>query len=140
MIRIAEHKDSYTIATMMMALYKEIQPDHYSKEEVVYLEEVLKHLDDPRDTVYIDNDDRGFYIVRDETEPMSPTLHRYNGIRVFIYPEHRHSSLLARFYDRLFKDYPNGEILGVTEIQSEHIKVLDKRHTLIAKVYRLNRQ
>ncbi len=139
MIRIADKNDVYILANMMLALYKELQPDHYTNILDVYIQEVRERLYDPRDVIYIDNDLRGFYIVRDETEPMAPTLKRYNGIRVYIYPEHRHSSLLARFYDRLWKDYPEGEILGVTEIDSEHIPVLDKRHTLIAKVYRLNR-
>ena len=61
-------------------------------------------------------------------------------MRVYIQPEHRHSSLLARFYKRLFEDFPDGDIMGVTEIHSEHIKVLDKRHELVAKVYRMNRR
>jgi len=138
MIKIATKDDILFIATMMMALYKEVQPDHYSRDIDVYISQVIKHMHLPTDTVYVA--EGGFFIVRDETEPMAPTLHRYNGIRVYIDPAYRHSSLLARFYDRLFTDYTDGDILGVTEINSEHIKVLDKRHTLIAKVYRLNRR
>ena len=137
MIKIATSKDILTVARMMMALYKEIQPQYATDDLEVYAMEVRKHIQSPTDTLYVA--EGGFFIVRDETEPMTPNLHRYNGIRVFIAPSYRNGSLLARFYDRLFTDFPNGEIMGITEINSEHIKVLDKRHTLIAKVYRLNR-
>ena len=140
MIRIAHNKELNIVATMMQSLYKEIQPDHYEADLNVYIDEVNAHMGRDTDTVYVDSDLRGFFIVRDETEVLAPTLHRYNGIRVYIQPEHRRSSLLAQFYKKLFTDYPDGEILGVTEIHSEHIAVLDKRHTLIAKVYRLNRR
>lgn len=138
MIKIAKLQDLDSVAIMLKALYVEMMPTYCSTDIEVYRLEVLKHLINPLDTVYVS--EHGFYIVRDETEPMAPTLHRYNGIRVYIEPEHRKSNLLARFYKRLFEDYPNGDILGMTEIDSEHIKVLDKRHTLIAKVYKLNRR
>lgn len=138
MIREANIKDLVHISEMMIDLYKELMPDHYSKDIKVYMTAVLEHLQNKKDTVYVA--DHGFFIVRDETEPMAPTMKRFNGIRVYIQPEHRHTSLLARFYDRLFKDFPEGHIMGITEINSEHIKVLDKRHELVAKVYRLNRR
>lgn len=139
MIKIAEYKDVTEIAKMMRELYQELQPAHATSDINVYFKDALDSLIKDTDTTYIEKG-KGFFTVRNETEPMTPTLERYNGIRVYIYPEHRNSSLLARFYDRLFKDFPNGEILGVTEINSEHIRVLDKRHTLIAKMYRLKRR
>ena len=129
--------DLTPLATMLQELYTELTPDHATKDEHVYRVCIAEHLNSYRDTVYIH--EHGFFIVRDETESMAPTLRRYNGIRVYIKPEHRHSSLLAKFYKRLFKDFPDGDILGITEINSEHIKVLDKRHDLIAKVYKLKR-
>lgn len=137
MIKIADIKDLDRLAWMLQALYEELMPDHAVSDELVYRLEITKHLADPRDTIYVATN--GFFIVRDETELMTPTLHRYNGIRVYIQPEHRHSSLLARFYKRLFKDFPDGDIMGITEITSEHINVLDKRHELVAKVYKLKR-
>jgi len=137
MIKIADLNDLNKLSSMMMALYIEMTPEHAVTDEHIYRLEVMRHLTDNRDTVYVA--EHGFFIVRDETEPMAPTLNRYNGIRVYIEPEHRHSRLLANFYKRLFKDFPHGDILGMTEIESEHIKVLDKRHTLIAKVYKLKR-
>jgi hypothetical protein len=138
MIRIANINDLQPLAVMLRDLYKELMPDDALDDLRVYRLEIMKHLTDDRDIIYIE--ERGFFMVRDETEAMAPTLRRYNGIRVYIQPEHRHSSLLARFYKRLFTDFPDGDIMGITEIHSEHIKVLDKRHELVAKVYRMNRR
>ena len=137
MIRTANLNDLTTLAIMLKALYKELMPDHATEDDLVYRQAIMEHIMDERDTVYIA--EHGFFMVRDETEPMAPTLRRYNGMRVYIDPEHRHGSLLARFYKQLFKDFPDGDIMGITEIHSEHIKVLDKRHELVAKVYKMNR-
>ena len=137
MIYIATHKDLDKLATMLYYLYQEMMSEHYTSDMHIYRLEIMKHLNDSRDTIYIA--EGGFFIIRDETEPMAPTLHRYNGIRVYIEPQHRHTRLLANFYKRLFEDFPNGDILGSTEINSEHIQVLDKRHECIAKVYKLKR-
>jgi hypothetical protein len=138
MIRIANISDLNMLSEMMYRLYKEINPEYATEDMQVYRLAVAEHINNDLDTVYIE-DNKGFFIVRDESEPMTPGHARYNGIRVYIEPEHRHSRLLANFYKRLFKDFPNGEILGVTEIHSPHIKVLDKRHNLVAQIYRLER-
>jgi len=125
---------------MLANMYAELFGADASTNVEDYLAVIIGHLDSKRDTVYIDSELRGFFIVRDETEIIAPTLRRYNGIRVYIHKEHRKGRLLAEFYARLFEDFPDGEILGQTEINSEHIAVLDKRHKLIAKVYKLNRR
>jgi len=137
MIRIANVSDLSELSEMLYELYKELMPEHYSQDTFVYRQCIMEHILDSRDTVYIH--DNGFFIVRDETEPMAPSLNRYNGIRVYIKPEHRRSSLLAKFYKRLFQDFPDGDILGMTEIGSDHIEVLAKRHELIAHLYKLKR-
>lgn len=137
MIKLATIKDLQCISEMMMAMYVEMMPDHCSREIHDYKVATMEHICSEKDWVYIS--DGGFFVVRDETEDIAPLFKRYNGVRVYIKPEHRHSSLLARFYKRLFTDFPEGEILGMTEINSDHIKVLDKRHDLIAKVYKLRR-
>ena len=139
MIRIADESDTPELAAMLKEMYLEIFPDDAVDDKRVYYRAIIDHFRDDRDTVYLE-DGKGFFIIRDETEPMAPTKRRYNGIRVYIRPEHRHSFLLAHFYKRLFSDFPKGDILGVTEINSKHIQVLDKRHTLIAKVYKLERR
>ncbi len=129
--------DLQKVSEMMMAMYLEMMPDHCSKNIHDYRIATMGHIVNSKEWVYIS--EHGFFVVRDETEDIAPLFKRYNGVRVYIQPEHRHTSLLARFYKRLFEDFPTGEILGMTEINSEHIKVLDKRHDLIAKVYRLKR-
>ena len=137
MIRIAHMKDLNRLSVMLYELYHEMMPEHYTSDLYVYRREIMRHINEPKDTIYVA--EHGFFVVRDETEPIAPTLQRYNGLRVYIEPEHRHSNLLANFYKRLFEDFPDGDILGSTEINSEHIKVLDKRHECIAKVYKLKR-
>ncbi len=139
MIRLAKDKDLHSLSMMFLAMYVEVFGDEASLDARVYQEVMKAHLDDPRDSVFLDDKFRGFFIVRDETEPMTPNMHRYNGIRVYIAKQYRKSPLLSVFYQHLFQEFPDGDILGVTEINSEHIAVLDKRHELIAKVYKLNR-
>jgi hypothetical protein len=137
MIRIAQLEDVGHLAKMMMSMYKELQPDYASNDDMVYRQSIIDSIVNPLETVYVH--EHGFFIVRDETEPMMPTLNRYNGIRVYIEPEHRKGFLLASFYKRLFNDFPDGDILGMTESNSEHIKVLDKRHIEVARIYILKR-
>jgi hypothetical protein len=140
MIIEAEKEHIPHLALMLAEMYHELFPAHASTNMNEYITEIVNHYNNPKDTVYIDSELRGFFIVRDETEAIAPTLKRYNGIRVYIKEEHRKGRLLAEFYARLFEDFPDGEILGQTEINSEHIAVLDKRHEAIAKVYRLKRR
>ena len=140
MIIKATEKHIVSISAMLALMYQELFGADASTDMKTYISTIIEHYNDPRDTVYIDSLERGFFIVRDETEIIAPTLHRYNGIRVYIRKEHRKGRLLTEFYARLFEDFPNGAILGSTEIDSEHIAVLDKRHELIAKVYKLKRR
>lgn len=139
MIIRAEQKHITILAMLLAEMYQEVFPAHASTDMNMYITTIVEHFNDPRDSVYLDDTNKGFFIVRDETEAIAPTLLRYNGIRVYIRKEHRKGRLLTEFYARLFKDFPDGAILGSTEIDSEHIAVLDKRHELIAKVYKLRR-
>ena len=139
MIIRAEQEHVPLLAFMLYTMYKELFGDKAEDDINVYISEIVNHYNNPRDTVYIDSSYRGFFIVRDETEAIAPRLKRYNGIRVFIKTEFRNTRLLAEFYAKLFEDFPDGDILGQTEIDSKHIAVLDKRHELIAKVYKLKR-
>jgi len=139
MIIKAEKEHIPILALMLLAMYKELFPLDASSNTDDYVSQIVEHFNDPRDVIYLDDKFRGFFVVRDETEKIAPTLHRYNGIRIYIKKEYRKGRLLAEFYARLFKDYPDGDILGVTEINSEHIAVLDKRHERVANVYKLRR-
>jgi len=139
MIRLAKEEELSIVANMMRSMYVELWPDHATTDLEVYLDEVHDHFNSDKDFLYVDEKYRGFFVVRDETEPMTPELHRFNGLRVYIHPHYRKSPLLALFYSHLFQEFPDGEILGMTDINSEHIPVMEKRHELIAKVYKLNR-
>ena len=136
MIKIADINDLGHIADMMMAMYKELEP-YASDDILVYRDCVAEALDSIKDTIYVH--EHGFFQMRDESEPMLPNKERYNGVRVYIEPQHRRGRLLANFYKRLFEDYPTGDILGMTESNSDHIEVLNKRHTEVARIYILER-
>ena len=135
MIRVANYDDYADLAEMLRAMTKELWPEYASDDIKVYEKAVTNHLFDTRDTVYLD--DRGFFIVRDETEAITPKRKIYNGIRLYIKPEYRKTSALADYYKQLFRDFKDGEIWGMTEAHSDHIRVLDKRHELVGKVYKL---
>lgn len=137
-IEANEHHAS-DLARMTRDMYMELFPAHAVSDIGVYIDEVAKSFGSPQDTIFIDSELRGFFIVREETEAMAPTLVRYNGFRVYIAKEHRKTRLLAEFYSKLFETFPDGDILGVTEIHSQHIAVLNKRHVHIANIYKLNR-
>ena len=136
-IRIANNTDIGHLSNMLMKMYKELQPDYASDDKLVYRQSIVASLNNELETVYVH--EHGFFIIRDETEPMMPDLQRFNGLRVYIEPEHRKGFLLASFYKRLFEDFPTGDILGMTESNSEHIDVLDKRHIEVARIYILKR-
>ena len=140
MVRKAEERDLPELAQMLWEMTSELWPDDASDNSDIYESVMRDHLQTFRDTVFVDDDYRGFFIIREETEPITPTRRVFNGIRVYIRPKYRHSRLLKSFYDKMFEEYPEGEIWGITEAHSDHIKVLDKRHTLVAKVYKLERR
>jgi len=139
MIIEAKQEHIPTIAIMLHEMYVELFPAHAISDMNVYISEVVKMFNDINTTLFIDDSFKGFIQVRDETELMTPTLIRIHGVRVYIRLEYRKTRLLAEFYAKLFKEFPDGDIIGVTEINSEHIAVLDKRHTRIANMYKLNR-
>ena len=139
MVRKAQERDLDRLAHMLRDMMKELYGEAASEDIADYRAVIDGHMVDDRDTIYVDNDYKGFFIVRDETESIVPGRKIYNGMRVYIRPEYRKTRLLKRFYDRLFTDFPQGEIWGMTEIHSEHIPVMDKRHECVAKVYKLRR-
>jgi hypothetical protein len=117
---------------------REVSPEHAAKNPATYVKAVHDYLADDTLTVYVDDGLRGFFIVKDDYDPCFPTLHRAIGTKVYIKPKYRGGRVLAQFYAKLFEDFANYEILGLTEIDSPHIPVLEKRHKRIANVYVLN--
>ena len=128
------------IAMMMKAMATELYPEHASWDDNVYWDETFKCMEDSDYSVFVDDELRGFFIVKDDHDPIFPTIKRYIGTKVYIAPSHRKGRLLRQFYDKLFEEFPDGDILGLTEINSEHIPVLNKRHEHIANVYKLKRR
>jgi hypothetical protein len=138
MVRKASTKDIYALAEMLQEMAREISPEHAAKNPATYLKEVQNYLEDETLTVYVDDGLRGFFIVKDDFDAVFPTLRRVIGTKVYIKPKYRHTHILKRFYDKLFEDFAEYEILGLTEIDSPHIPVLEKRHKRVANVYVLN--
>ena len=140
MIRKATLEDEEVLAEMLEDMTRELWPEYANPNHIAYLREIRKHFWGNRDHVYIDDQRRGFFIVRDETEALTLNRKILNGLRVYIKPEFRKSRILKEFYDIMFKDFPNYEIWGITDWNSEHNKVLLKRHEPVAIVYKLKRR
>lgn len=139
MTRIAIKKDIIDLASMMYKMYAEVYPTQVATDGKIYITEVVRCMNDPKQVIFIDDELRGFFIMVDETEAMTPNMKVFNGTRVYVAKEHRNGRVLHEFYETMFKAYPEGDILGLTEINSRHIRVLEKRHTRIANLYRLKR-
>jgi len=140
MVRQATTKDIRALTSMLKLMTKEIIPEHASEGLLPYIEVVTSWFEDKKHFIYIDDKHRGFFLILDDTDITTPNYHRYIGTKVFIHKEHRKGRLLAQFYKRLFNDFKDGDIVGLTEIESEHIPVLEKRHKRIANVYLLNKE
>ena len=138
-VRRASTTDTEVLASMLRDMMLELFGTCAENDIMCYNKMISDHFKNKKDTIYIDSDHKGFFIVRDETEICVPGRKIYNGVRVYIKPEYRKTRLLKRFYDRLYQDFLDGEIWGLTEINSEHIPVMDKRHECVAKVYKLRR-
>lgn len=81
---------------------------------------------------------KGFFILKDETTIVKKTK-IWNGISVYIKPEFRHTKCLSEFYKIMFS-LVDGTIMGFTEINSTHNKILLKRHSLLGYVYKMERK
>ena len=139
MIREATVQDLEELTSMLYSMTMEIFEDKASNDMEVYRKVIIDHLAEPTELVLVDDNLNGFVVIKDATEPITPNYHRYFILRIYIKPEKRHTFLYKAFYDEAFKRYPEGEIWGVTEINSPHIKILDKRHDIVAKIYRARR-
>jgi hypothetical protein len=127
--------DCNSIAQMLYKMYNELQPELSSKDIDDYISLAKKHITD--DFVYIEESEKGMYIVRDVS---STVINKkiYDGVSVYIEKEFRKSRILSDMYAHMFKTF-TGTIIGFTEYNSEHNNVLIKRHKLLGYVYELNR-
>jgi len=130
---IAVEADKVKFSILLKAMYFELDSSAYKEDITSWLALASMHLE--RDIVILDH--RGFFIMREETLPINKER-IWNGVSVYIKPEFRKSKALKEYYKYMFDNF-NGTILGFTEVNSEHNKVLLKRHKLLGYVYGLNR-
>jgi len=132
-------KDVSKVAELLQALTIELMPEYATSDELAYRAEVMGWLNSDVYTVFVDDDYRGFIVLLDESERITPNYHRIINTKIYIKPEARGSTLYSHFYKAMLQEFPTGDIMGLTEVNSPHIKTLDKRHERIAIVYRVNR-
>ena len=139
MARLATAEDTLQLSLMLKEMSLEMMPEYATDDDDIYWKEVFSWLEDDRTFVYIDDAYRGFFVMIDDTEDIFPDYHRYLGTKIYIKPQHRKTRLYSQFFKKMLEDFNDGDIMGVTEIESDHIPVLEKRHKRIANVYLINR-
>ena len=104
--------DLSELSKMLFIMYNEVQPELASKNINKYVLLAREHLE--KDFVFIDEDNRGMFIVRDVSLIVLKDK-IYDGVSVFIYEEFRKSKLLIQMYDYMFKTF-KGTIIGFTDV------------------------
>ncbi len=134
MVRVATFNDIEELAFMLRSMTEEVFGKYASKNSIAYTNTIKRHL--IKDKIYVDDKLRGFAILEDATEAITPNLKRIIISRAYIKPSERNKTVYGRIYHKIISDYADYDIVGMTEINSPHIPVLDKHQELIAKVYR----
>lgn len=132
-MRFATSNDIDKVAELLRAMYIEVSPTDTIDNLELFKQLALSYLE----KAFIIIDERGFFIVQDET-PIVKKTKIWNGVAVYIKPEFRKTTALRDFYNFMFNTFA-GTIMGFTEANSEHNKVLLKRHKLLGYVYELYR-
>jgi hypothetical protein len=134
-MRKATLQDLDVLSELSKKMHKELFGDLASNDIALYNDMIKKHIEN--NYVIIDKENRGFFIMVDDSVPVINQV-RWSGISIYILPEFRKSKLLSNMYKYMFSNF-NGIIVGFTEANSEHNKVLIKRHRLLGYVYEINR-
>ena len=124
------------LAQMYRDMYLELMPEQCKKDIQSYIDRMkyfIKNYD-----VWVDTQLRGFFAIKEITDPITPNKILYDGMSVYIKPEYRKTKLLYYFYNCMFDNY-KGDIIGFVAPNSEHLKVLKKRHKLLGFNYILER-
>jgi len=133
MIRVATKNDTSLVASLLLAMYCEVKSkDNLLLDQFESL--AIKHIEEDEVWLYAD---KALYIMRDDT-PCVERTKLWNGVSVYIAPELRGSTVLAKLYKHMFEHY-EGTIMGFTEVNSLHNRVLLKRHKLLGFVYEMRR-
>ena len=130
----AKLSDVDIIAEYLRSMYLELDPEDTIDDWELFKSLASNYIY----SSYVFWDSRGFFIVKEET-PIVKRTTLWNGVAVYIKPEFRKSKALKEYYSFMFANF-EGTIMGFTEVNSEHNKVLLKRHKLLGYVYGLNRQ
>jgi len=140
MIRLAIESDIIDCAKLLMEMYIEVFGTQAETDPKKYISQIVSHFNSSDVFVYIDNEYRGIAIVKELYDPLIPNAKRVEGTSIYVIPSARHTKVARSFYIKLFELYDDTyDILGYTEIGSNNIPMMDKRHTLVAKVYQLKR-
>lgn len=132
-MQVAKLSNVDLIADMLRAMYLELDP-----VDTIDDWELFRSL--ASNYIYTANvifDHRGCFVMKEET-PIVKRTPLWNGVAVYIKPEFRKTKALKEYYTYMFEHF-KGSIMGFTEVNSEHNKVLLKRHKLLGYVYELHR-
>jgi len=129
----ANINDVEVIAEYLRSMYLELDKNDTINDILLFKGLAFDHI--VKDIVIFDN--RGLFILKDET-PVVKKTKIWNGVAVYIKPEYRHTRALKEYYDYMF-NLVDGTIMGYTEVNSSHNKVLLKRHELLGYVYKMKR-
>lgn len=132
-MKFATLDDTKIVAQYLYDMYMEVDPVDTKDNFDLFLNLATDYI--IKDFVIFDN--RGFFIMKDET-PIVKKTKIWNGVAVYIKPKFRKGKTLKEFYTFMFINF-KGSIMGYTEANSEHNKVLLKRHKLLGYVYEMYR-
>jgi hypothetical protein len=132
--------DADTLAHLLRDMYKEVFVDSALSDIVIYRNEVLKCLKDQTCTVILVNETIGFAMIRDDTELMTPTLKRYNITRVYVKPECRGGRAYTTMKNWIATNFSDGDVIGMTEVNSNHLPILLKREEVVAVVIKMKKE
>jgi len=135
MVRLIDKEEIPKVAVLMKAMAKELMGDKAANDVALYVKATFDAYKDKTQYIYVDANYKGFF----DYEEIYPDYHRYIITKIYIKPEARKGTLYRDMYLSVVNDFPEGDILGVTEIDSQHIPILEKRHKRIANVYQLDR-
>jgi len=137
MIILANLTHTGIVASMLWDMYQELQPEECSTLMSDYVAEAIRFIETY--DVLLERRYRGMVIMENVTNVLTPNLPQWQGVVLYIKPEFRKRRVLKTIYTYLFANY-EGDILSLTDINSEHIKVQDKRQPCIAKLYIVNKR
>ena len=122
---------------MLMAMYRELQPEESSKNFAIYKKMMLDYIRD--DYVLYVEDGKAVFIMHSENIPAFIDRQTWSMVVGYIKPRYRGGILLKAIVDYILDNF-DGEIMGYAEANSRHNHSLMKNHTLLGYVYNIRRK